>query len=403
MSRCIACPAHRAESGLSLVELLVAMAIALVLTLAVANVMTHNEGSKRTTTSVNDANQTGAYVTYVLDRAIRSAGSGYAQRWAEVFGCRMNVSRDNTQVLPRLKPFPAPFQDVPAQLGVAPVLIAKGADETASDALIVMTGSGGIGETGQPVVAGTITADRFSMHNTLGWAKNDLLLVAQANVGCMLQQVHGSFAGPPETTLTLAGRYYSAAGATVGLATFAAGSDTTYAIKLGNADDNNPPLFQMFGVGANATLVSYDLLQIAADDATVPLAEGVVQIRALYGVDTDDDNRVDQWKDPGAGDYEIHTLLNGSAASLTNLKNIVAVRIGLILRSSLIESDRFADPSARRLGDDDRRFVAPKSVNLFEDLTGEGLKYTRELSDDERRQRHRAVEVTIPLRNMLTI
>lgn len=403
MNRRISRPAHRAEMGLSLVELLVAMAIALVLTLAVANVMTHSEGSKRTTTSVNDANQTGAYVSYVLNRAIRSAGSGYAQRWAEVFGCRMNVSRDNTQILPRLEPFPAPFQNVPQKLGVAPVLIAKGADETASDALIVMTGSGGIGETGQPVVAGTIEADRFSMHNTLGWAKNDLLLVAQANVGCMLQQVHGNFTGPPETTLTLAGRYYSPAGATVGLANFAEGSDTTYAIKLGNADNDNPPLFQMFGVDANATLVSYDLLQLAAGEATVPLAEGVVQIRALYGVDTNGDHRVDNWVDPSAGDYEINTLLNGSAASLANLKNIVAVRIGLILRSSLIESDRLADPNARRLGDDDRRFVAPKSIDLFDDLNGEGLKYTRELSDDERRQRHRAVEVTIPLRNMLTI
>ena len=31
------------------------------------------------------------------------------------------------------------------------------------------------------------------------------------------------------------------------------------------------------------------------------------------------------------------------------------------------------------------------------------LLLQQQLSDDERRQRHRAVEVTIPLRNMLTI
>ena len=52
-----------------------------------------SESSKRSTTSVNDINQTAAYVTYVMDRHLRSAGSGFAQRWSDAFGCILNAAR----------------------------------------------------------------------------------------------------------------------------------------------------------------------------------------------------------------------------------------------------------------------------------------------------------------------
>lgn len=388
---------RRAGAGVSLVELLVAMAIALVLTLAVANVMTHSEGAKRSTTSVNDVNQTGAYVAYILDRALRSAGSGYVQRWRDVFGCAINASRNDKQILPAPAAFSAPFDTVPTQLRVAPVLISKGADDTGSDVLIVMTGSGGFGETGQSVNPGSVSLNAVRLPNTLGWRGNDLLLVAERGLGCMVQQVQSSFEGSVDQQLAFGGTFYSASGKNVSLTSFGSAGSSTYAIALGNAD-TNPPLFQMFGVGENDTLLSYDLLGITATDA-VPLAEGVVQIRALYGIDTNGDGKLDEWVDP-SDDYKIDTLLDGTVASQQKLRSIVAVRIGVILRSSLIEADRLTDPNARRFDDKDRNLVAPKTIELFRDL-GDSFVATRTLSGDERKRRHRAVELTIPLRNML--
>ncbi len=47
------CTARRAAAGVSLVELLVAMAIALVLTMAVAQRGLRQEGAKRSTTSLS--------------------------------------------------------------------------------------------------------------------------------------------------------------------------------------------------------------------------------------------------------------------------------------------------------------------------------------------------------------
>ena len=54
----------RAQRGMTLIELLVAMLISLVLSLAIFGVLASSEGLKRTTTSVNDINQTGNYAMY---------------------------------------------------------------------------------------------------------------------------------------------------------------------------------------------------------------------------------------------------------------------------------------------------------------------------------------------------
>src|SRR5512139_2296940 len=81
------------SKGLSLIELLVAMAIGLVVTLAITRVMIGFEGSKRTSTALNDTIQAGAYGSYVLNRAIRQAGTGYTQRLSDLFGCRLNAAK----------------------------------------------------------------------------------------------------------------------------------------------------------------------------------------------------------------------------------------------------------------------------------------------------------------------
>ena len=66
------------QRGMTLVELLVAMAMGLAVTLVVSTLLVAGENHKRTTTSTNDADQTGAYAFHALDRAIRGAGSAIA-------------------------------------------------------------------------------------------------------------------------------------------------------------------------------------------------------------------------------------------------------------------------------------------------------------------------------------
>ena len=92
-----------------------------------------------------------------------------------------------------------------------------------------------------------------------------------------------------------------------------------------------------------------------------------------------------------SGGWDGATLMNGSAASNTLLRQIVAVRVGLVLRSALIE--RELQPGVP---------VAPASLPLFGDLPAAN-QMTVDLTrpGENRNQRHRTVEITVPIRNFL--
>lgn len=405
--------------GFSLIELLVAMAIGLILTLAITSVLIRSEGSKRSSTSVNDINQSGAYTTYLLDRAIRSAGSGFAQSWSTVFGCRLDATKTDqtTGVVTTVLPMPDAFPTTSAFVRVsnatlpfrlAPLVIGKdlanSGTDVRGDVLMVMAGTAGVGESPQTVTAASVdlttTPPQLQLQTTLGYVTGDMLLLADPIVtgGCMMQQVGGthaaSDAGP---VLPLGGTYYRANGTNVNLSSF---GTSTIALQLGR-DAANPPQFRLYGVGANNTLFTYDLLQPAS--ATPPpesaVSDGIVEMRALYGVRNASPagTTLYTWTD-ATGDFDPVTLMNGTAASATNLQRIVAVRVGLIMRTSLQERTT----GGGVLNPEILVQNAGKTLTLFGDLPS-GLQKTRTLSTSELAFRFRTVEVTIPLRNVLLL
>lgn len=391
-------PAHvrrrpgRREHGLTLIELLVSLVIGLVLSLAVAGALIASEGLRRTSTSVNDLNLSGNVVAFQLDRTLRTAGSGFSQRWPETYGCRVLASRTvsgvTTQVLPRTAAFPAPFAGVPVTVRLAPVLIRKGAANTGGDVLVVMAGTSGFSEASVRPNTGSVTANSLLLPTALGIRASDLMLVSDTDLGdCMVQQVAAGHVATAAQTVNLGGQMAAASVAGVNLAAFGTTGRSLVSL-LGNAD-NNPPAFTMFGVGANDTLMSFDLLRVAANDTGVvrPFYENVVEMRALYGV-TNAGNlagTVDQWIDPLNTDvtWSYAALTNGSAASAANLRRIVAVRVGLIVRAALPE----------------REIVSPATVVLFGDLPA-AQRQTRTLTAAERNMRMRTFDFTVPLRTV---
>lgn len=429
MSRAAAC--HRAaprQRGVTLVELMVTLLVGMILTAAVFGVLAVYEGRKRTTTSVNDVSQSGSFAMHMLDRWVRSAGSGFAQAGVPTapaaggianttlaFGCRVLASR-GAAVLPRAAgtPLPAPFANVNTGVAgsfrLAPVLVlpgqtVPGVSAQASDVIVVMAGAGGFGDVPllprvaiDPAATAFATPGQIHLANSVSLAGGDLLLVADqpaaggAAADCMVQEVAAGFAGGLPSAVDLGGSYAVSPIAGTALATF---SEQAVAMKLGNVGAGNPPGFLLIGVGDDNTLFSYDLLQTAgADVAGAPspnlraVADGVFELHALYGVDGDGDGRVDQWIDPGAAPagYTLPELMSGSAAAATAIGRIKALRVGLILRTALRERDP----------------VAPAQLVLFSDL-GPALTHTRVLAAGERHFRYRSVESTIPLRNALLI
>lgn len=386
---------HRAQRGLTLIELLVAMAIGLVVTLAVTSVLTVGESQKRSTTSTNNMNQSGSYAAYMLDRAIRSAGSGFSQAWdLGVFGCRVNAARSGSIILPRSATdgaFPAPFAGVlggagPTNAGnlrIAPLLIGKSQSAGGSDVLVVMGGNAAAGDVPRPVRGNGAAPNLLRLDNTVGLSEADMAVVSQAGVAdCLVEQV--AAATPPfadssgNEILPLGGTYYTAGSATT-LASLAT-TGAAYLTPLGNANAGNVQ-FQMFGVDANRTLFSYDLLRNGGADVPQAIADDVVEMHALYGLDTNGDGVFDRWSAPDATGYDIKTVM----ATPSTARQIVAVRVALVVRSSAYEKAVVAETIPEI-------FAGTGAARAAVALTGDNSHF-----------RHRVIEFTIPLRNVLLL
>lgn len=437
-------------AGFSLIELLVAMVIGLVVTLAVTSVLIRSEGSKRSSTSVNEINQTGAYTAFVLDRVIRSAGSGFSQRWSEVYGCLLDVTKvvvpPATPPLPTGAVLPIPatiaassaFRSLtasPLPIRLAPLIIGKDlanttgtGGEVRGDVLLVMAGSAGVGESPQPVNPTGVTNSRVVLTNTVGYRTDDLVLLADTSIAsCMMQQVKftsdppagtvppGSPSGPGGSTdgelpfgnPAASDGYYKAAGNTgVNLTTYGS-TGSTVALQMGSATTNRPQFFA-YAVGENRTLYSYDLLNPLPSGGVdnrpdTAIADNVVEMRAVYGLDTTSppDGIIDEWR-PATGNFAASALTNGTAASRSRLRQIIAVRVGLILRTSLQERSA-ATTASGPMAQETFQQPTTASLTLFEGLTdvnGGSLSYTRSVTGGDALYRYRPVDITIPLRNV---
>jgi len=425
------------ERGVTLIELMVALVVGMILSVAMFMVMSTAEGRKRTITSTSDANQVGNYAMVLLDQWLRNAGNGFTRSAAYSFGCKLKAYRKGTQILPTANnaKLPSPFDKVKigtsdSTIGVfrlAPVLIlpgqtTPGVSKKTSDVLVIMGGAAGTG--GVPVpFSGLPTASQLTMSNTTAFAADDLVLltskapaVGANNEGehedhgraittfnaadCIIEQVGST----SSSSLGLDGDYHDTNNHPESL------TDKSSAMVLGNVSASRPPQFLVIGVGDNNTLYSYDLLNTtgATTPAALARADGVFELHALYGIDNNCDGRIssDEWVSPTDRTYSVSALMAGSmqepinspvdatarltaCATLTTandfLQKILAIRVGLILRTNLPE----------------KTAVTTADLALFSDL--DDLKFTRPVKGQEQNYRYRTVELTIPLRNPLML
>lgn len=387
---------HRPRTrGLSLIELLVAMTIALVVTLVITSLLISSESSRRVSTSVIDVQQTSGFLSQSLDRFAKSAGSGFAPL-TQALGCQLSVQKGSQVLLPRPSAWPAPFASVPQALTLAPALIVPGATANDPDTLVLMTGTGGLSSTGRRLVQNASTSSSIQLRSVQGVQAGDLALLFQNGLGCMLQQVSGNVAG----VVSFSGDY---AQANIGSLQLARYGDVWNAPPSTNPDDtltayllvlgrvNAPPQMQLVGVDPTTQVLSaLDILdsQGLGTDTVVPVAEGVVQMRALYGVGPN--GVLNTWVSPTAAGYTPATVG-------PQLPNILALHVGLVLRTAVPDRDK----------DQYKTSGAAATVKLFENLTDAagnplpGLTYTYTVPTSQQLYRHRSVEFTIPLRNVL--
>ncbi len=377
----------RMSSGFTLIELLISMTIGLVLIGALGIIMARFEQSKNQNSTTMDLAQGTGYMAYDLDRQIRSAGSGMFVSQANTFGCQLSAARNGNQILPRLTAFPAPFAGVPVALRAIPLMVFPGAGQGGSDLIQVTTFAAGLSETPLQIQPNTVTPTTMTLFNTLGLRGGDLLMMQETSLNCMIVQIAPGFVGGQAPIVQFGGTRYAPAIGLDNVVTYGR-TGAGNVMPIGNADGNQPQV-QLIGINAGQQLVAYDALQfnnIPNSDTPVPLAENVMDMRALYGVDNNGDGVIDQWVLPGTAPYTVAVMNSQTPAAQGAMASIVALRLSLVMRGERIEKE--TDPR-----------VAPTSLTMFSAIPGFARTYA--ISDQERRRNYRLIELSIPIRNAI--
>jgi type IV pilus assembly protein PilW len=291
--------------GMSLIELLVAAAIGLIASIVIFQVFAVFEGQKRTTTSGGEAQINGTLALFTIERELRQSGYGISD--PGFLGCAVQAWNQLTSAA-----FTMSFTPVAVEQGAA----------GAPDTVTVLYGNGDL--LPAPVQIGVnslSTTDNFiKVINIYGFRPGELVVLAETGKPCTMAQVSavppdsgepgrlslqaGSYVDP-YTQSTLSTRYNNPAG-------------------LGTAYTTNG---KVFNIGPSPISKVYriengQLMMQAMGAPAAALYDGIVQLQAQYGKDTNGDGVVDVYD-------EI------SPASAAEWGTVLAMRIAIAARSGL--------------------------------------------------------------------
>ena len=364
--------------GFSLVELMVAMTLAIVTGLAVLMVLSTYEARKRTVTVGNDAELNAAVGSYMIEREVRMAGAGLTGATGMLCPAGYNLQYDGTTQLDGATLRPVTITDGGADVNGSPL----------PDRIQVVRSDAAFGVAPATVVQLMATPDSdLSVISNIGLGDGDLFLASAADGTkiCTVMQMSAAPAAIPGSGWTLAhgsaqSHYNPADSAAAytnpvnydvgdivtnlgqfGLRTFRVICDDAAAPSLTNA----------------CNLVSYDALASAANPAlgaTESISSQVVNFQLQYGVAPAGSQTVDTWTDATGG---------WAAPSAANSLRIKAVRMAIVTRGNL-----------------EREIVSPANLVIWDD-TLSGTALTMPLTADQRRYRYRVVTVVVPLINVI--
>jgi type IV pilus assembly protein PilW len=333
------------QRGVGLIEVLVSIVIAMLLVLVIYQIYEISEGQKRTITAGSDAQQNAAYGLYVLGRDLAIAGNGIASAAATLDQCAL------------LRPIP--------------VLIEAGATANDPDTITVLYG--GSGSLSTPVAFMQSSAgNTYVVQAPVGFSPNDVVAAAQGAT-CTVSTIDAGGVAVNATTgfstLTVTpvagnlGAAYSAVTASL--------------VNLGPKD-------AMGRIAYTVDATTHALRtqkQLPNNDPVAPLVSDVVNLKAQYGLDTNNDGIIDSWQDAATGTWTAASL---PAQPLATLRQIRAIRVAIVTRSAQYEKDP----------------VTTGPIVMFDGSLG-GHTESMSLSADETHYRYKVLETVIPLRNAL--
>jgi type IV pilus assembly protein PilW len=353
-------------SGMSLMEILVAMAIGLIGIAVITQTYIVNENYKRSTTSAGGAQTNGALALFSIERDARMAGWGVA--WSAVLGCGGLLWYHSPEgySTPLGGPLPA--------LAAAPIVVTDGG--AGPDTITILYGTNT-----ERVIPATVGAnmvspgDAIQVDNPQGFSSvpGDLALAVQGST-CAMLQVTGLAGGQIAHAAGVNAPYNPAGGGA--LPTFSAGAQV---YNLGR------PVVHAYSIGGDtlqlANLFSSTSSTVIPDYTPNPFAivDNIVDLQAEYG------------KDTVGNDGIVDVYNNTPPANAAEWQQVLSVRIGVLARSEF-----YVKPSAPG-GNCTATTVNPTwaggAFTAIGDLTV--------ATNPARCYGYRVFETVVPLRNMI--
>lgn len=362
--------------GFSLVEVMVALVIGLLAMIVVLQVFWLSEGSKRTSTSGSDAQQSGALALYGIQRDLLQAG--YGMNGMPQLGCTLRGYDAGP-----------PVRDpIPPSLFV-PALIVQGAGG-ASDTITVSYGNDDIQTTPATLTqANNGTNANYQVTTKVGFGLMDLIIVTEpGNPDCTLAQVNQI--PPPASAVIIhnigvnSPRYNKASG--IGIS-YNVGA---LVFNLGQL-----PVSNTYAVVAPSAVFPSGVLTVQnsiTDAVATPIADGIVNIQAEYGADDGVNDGSVSRASYVANDAVVDHWTTTSPTTPAGWGQIIAVRLVVVARSALREKvNRTTSACDATTSVPTWSGSATSPIVLSNDADGTSWRCYR----------YKTYEATVPLRNMI--
>ena len=363
------------QAGMSLVEVLVAVAIGLIGILIITKAYLTSDSFNRSTVGEGSAQTNGTIALFTIERDVRQAGYGIAD--SRIMGCaNINWFYDPN--------YSANLGGTLPNITLAPVVITQ--TPGAPDSITVMYSS-----EATRLIAGTLTApmplpsSELNVDGTYGYTVGDkVLLVSDTTpTTCTLEQITtlqpsaSKMQHNPGTTAP-----YNPSGG--GL--FPAYGKDSLVIDMGN------PVVRTYQI-ANGNLQLADTMLIAGGGAPTDVVDGIVDLRAEYGKDDGVNNGTVTNTTYTANDGIIDSFDNVAPVTAADWSQVLAVRVAVLARI-----DNYEKPSVSG-GNCDATTVMPSwSGSAADPFTAIDVATA---ASQDRCFRYRVFETTIPLRNMI--
>jgi type IV pilus assembly protein PilW len=349
------------QLGLSLVEIMVAVVIGLIGILIITQAYITSDNFNRSTMGEGGAQMNGLLALYSVERDLRQAGWGINNSQAR--GCGNLLYHYNGG-------YSVAAGGALPDVRVAPVVITTNATPTNPDTITVFYGTDGERMMPTTINAWSAATPDISVDGADGFSAGNLVILVSAS-GCTLRGV--------STVQVVSQKLEMAPTAALkqnpaGWGTFA----STYAkddavLNLGT------PVLRTYLI-SNGKLASDDGLLTAGAMTRTDVTDSIVDMRALYGKDTDANNIVDTYD----------TTTPTTAAGWLQ---VLSVKVAILARIG-----NFEKPSTSG-GNCDATTAVPtwsgSATNAFQAID------IATVTSQDRCYRYRVFETTVPLRNMI--